>query len=68
MFWGLHRTTRRATAVGALSAGGLVMLIAYQLTDASTLGFTWIHFGVLAAAVRIAGASSPGAVGIPQRA
>jgi hypothetical protein len=57
-----------STAVGALSAGGLVMLIAYQLTDASTLGFTWIHFGVLAAAVRIAGASSPGAVGIPQRA
>jgi O-antigen ligase len=56
-----------STAVGALSAGALVMLIAYQLTDASTLGFTWIHLGVLAAAVRIAGAGSAGAVGVPQR-
>ncbi len=43
------------TAVGALSAGALVMLIAYQLTDASTLAFTWIHLGVLAAAIRAAG-------------
>jgi O-antigen ligase len=53
-------------AVGALSAGALVMLIAYQLTDASTLGFTWIHFGMLAAAVRIAGSASRGAIaGLP---
>jgi hypothetical protein len=57
-----------STAVGALSAGGLVMLIAYQLTDASNLAFTWIHFGILAAAVRIAGAGSPAAVGVTQRA
>jgi O-antigen ligase len=52
----LHIPT--ATAVGALSAGGLVMLIAYQLTDASNLVFTWVHFGVLAAAVRITDANS----------
>jgi len=42
------------TAVGALSAGVLVMLIAYQFTDASTFAFTWIQFGLLAAALRIA--------------
>ncbi len=57
-----------STAVGALTAGGIVMLIAYQLTDASALGFTWIHFGLLAAALRIAGMNSPGAFAIPQRA
>jgi O-antigen ligase len=51
-------------AVGALSAGGLVLLIAYQLTDASTLGFTWIHFGMLAAAVQIVGSASRGAVAV----
>ncbi len=43
------------TAVGALAAGALVMLIAYQFTDASTFAFTWVQFGLLAAAVRIAG-------------
>jgi len=42
------------TAVGALLAGAVVMLIAYQLTDASTLAFTWIHLGLLAAGLRIA--------------
>jgi hypothetical protein len=42
------------TAVGALLAGALVMMIAYQLTDASTLAFTWIHLGLLSAGVRIA--------------
>jgi O-Antigen ligase len=47
------------TAVGALSAAVIVMFIAYQLTDASTLAFTWIHFGLLAAAVRAAEAGSP---------
>jgi O-antigen ligase len=54
------------TAVGALAAGGLVMLIAYQLTDASNLVFTWIHFGALAAAIRIAGTGSLAAVGVPE--
>ena len=29
------------------------MLIAYQLTDASNLAFTWIQLGLLAASVRI---------------
>jgi hypothetical protein len=41
-------------AVAALSAGAVVMLIAYQLTDASTLAFTWVHFGMLATAIRFA--------------
>lgn len=40
--------------VGALLAGAVVMLIAYQLTDASTLAFTWIHLGLLAVGIRIA--------------
>jgi hypothetical protein len=43
-----------STAVGALLAGAIVMVIAYQLTDASTLAFTWIHLGLLAAGVGIA--------------
>jgi hypothetical protein len=42
------------TTVGALSAGVIVMLIAYQFTDASTLAFTWIQFGLLVAALRVA--------------
>lgn len=46
------------TAVGALMAGAVVMLIAYQLTDASTLAFTWIHLGLLVVAVRIAEGAS----------
>jgi|ERR1700733_7334951 len=46
------------TAVGALLAGAIVMVIAYQLTDASTLAFTWIHLGLLAAGVHIAEISS----------
>jgi len=47
-------------AVGALFAGAIVMLIAYQLTDASTLAFTWIHLGLLAVGVRIAEGGSEG--------
>ena len=54
------------TAVGALAAGGLVMLIAYQLTDASNLAFTWVHFGMLAAAIRIAGAGLTAAADVPE--
>jgi hypothetical protein len=41
-------------AVGALLSCAIVMVIAYQLTDASTLAFTWIHLGLLAAGIRIA--------------
>jgi O-antigen ligase len=52
--------TPASTTVGALSAGVLVMLIAYQFTDASTLAFTWIHFGLLAAALGIAEGRSAG--------
>jgi O-Antigen ligase len=40
--------------VGALSAAILVMMIAYQLTDASTLAFMWINLGLFMAAIRIA--------------
>ncbi len=47
-------------AVAALSAGAMVMLIAYQLTDASTLAFTWIHFGMLVAAIRLAESQNSG--------
>jgi O-Antigen ligase len=42
------------TAVGALFAGLLVLLIAYQFTDASTFAFTWIEFGLMASGLRIA--------------
>jgi len=45
-------------AVGALSAATIVMLIAYQLTDASTLAFMWINIGLLITAIRIAEAGS----------
>ena len=52
----LRSPTRSETdiAVGALSAGVIVMLMAYQLTDASTLAFTWIHFGMLATSLGFA--------------
>jgi len=66
-FWFLSHLARRAwrilrspirsetdIAVGALSAGVIVMLMAYQLTDASTLAFTWIHFGMLATSLGFA--------------
>ncbi len=53
------------TAVGALAAGALVMLIAYQFTDASTLAFTWIQFGLLAAALRISEDHSIAASAVP---
>ena len=46
------------TGVGALLAGTIVLVIAYQLTDASTLAFTWVHLGLLATGVRIAEADS----------
>ena len=42
------------------------MLIAYQLTDASNLAFTWVHFGMLAAAIRIAGAGLTAAADVPE--
>src|ERR1022692_1974568 len=42
------------TAVGALSAGVLVFLIAYQFTDASTFALTWVQFGLMGVALRLA--------------
>lgn len=53
-------------AVGALLAGAIVMLIAYQLTDASTLAFTWIHLGLLAAGIKFAEKDSAVPMGVPQ--
>jgi O-antigen ligase len=56
--WRVQRRTKsKDLAVGALSAGAMVMLIAYQLTDASTLAFTWVHLGLLATAIRLAEAT-----------
>jgi hypothetical protein len=52
-----RRRSSRDVAVGALSAAGVVMLIAYQLTDASTLAFTWVHLGLLVTALRLAEAT-----------
>jgi len=43
-----------SAVLGALFAAAVVMLIAYQLTDASTLAFTWINLGLMAAALRMA--------------
>jgi len=50
----LSRHKPATIAIGALAAATLVMLIAYELTDASTLAFTWIHLGLLMAGIRIA--------------
>jgi O-antigen ligase len=56
--WRVQRQrTSKDLAVGALSAGAVVMLIAYQLTDASTLAFTWVHLGLLTTAIRLAEAT-----------
>jgi len=40
--------------IGALVSGLIVLLVAFQATDATTLAFPWVHLGLLAAATRIA--------------
>jgi len=40
--------------IGALLTGWIVLLVAFQATDATTLAFPWVHLGLLAAATRIA--------------
>jgi O-antigen ligase len=40
--------------IGALLSGWIVLLVAFQATDATTLAFPWVHLGLLAAATRIA--------------
>jgi hypothetical protein len=58
--WRVQRRRRsKDVALGALSAAAMVMLIAYQLTDASTLGFTWVHLGLLTTALRFVEATPP---------
>jgi oligosaccharide repeat unit polymerase len=59
----LARATYRALGVAtrstkvsivALSAGLLIYAITFQATEATLLTFTWIHFGLLAAAATVA--------------
>jgi len=49
----------------ALLAGLIVLLVAFQATDATTLAFPWIYMGLLAAATRLVPAKS-GADGFVQ--
>jgi O-antigen ligase len=42
------------TSIGALLGGSVVLLVAFQVTEATTLAFPWVHLGLLAAAARIA--------------
>jgi hypothetical protein len=56
--WRVQRRRKpKDVALGSLSAAAVVMLIAYQLTDASTLAFTWVHIGLLVTALRFAEAT-----------
>lgn len=41
-------------SIAALTAGLLLYAITFQATEATLLTFTWIHFGLLAAAVSVA--------------
>jgi len=49
---GANRSTK--VAIVALSAGLLLYAITFQATEATLLTFTWIHLGLLAAAVTVA--------------
>jgi len=44
---------------GALLAGLIVLLVAFQATDATTLAFPWVHMALLAAATRAVSAKYP---------
>ena len=48
-----NATARNAAILIALSAGGVLYAIAFQATEATMLAFTWVHLGLLAAAVTI---------------
>jgi len=57
-----YRRTRDAWGRGlllGLSAGLLVLLVAYQATEATWLAFTWVHLGLLRAASRVLPAEAP---------
>jgi O-antigen ligase len=60
--WSLARAVRKAvrkaehqtrTVLVALSAGLLLYAITFQATEATILAFTWVHLGLLAAAVKV---------------
>lgn len=60
--WTLARAVRQAvrkaeyqtkTIMIALSAGLLLYAITFQATEATILAFTWVHLGLLAAAVKV---------------
>jgi hypothetical protein len=46
-------SARNTAILAALSAGGLLYAITFQATEATMLAFTWVHLGLLAAAVTI---------------
>jgi O-antigen ligase len=48
-----NATARNAAILTALSAGGVLYAIAFQATEATMLAFTWVHLGLLAAAVTV---------------
>ncbi|HMA33243.1 MAG TPA: O-antigen ligase family protein [Chloroflexia bacterium] len=48
------RDPERRALILALGAGLLVLLVAYQATEATWLAFTWAHLGLLRAAARAA--------------
>lgn len=51
--WKLNRYNQIGKIVGALLASQIVLLIAYQFTEATLLTFTWLYFGLISAAVRL---------------
>jgi O-antigen ligase len=46
----------------ALGGGLLSLLVAYQATEATWLAFTWVHFGLFAAATAVAAAAPGGLI------
>ncbi len=63
--WKLFKR-QRYTAIGSLAAAllvGLVVLtVAFQATEASTLAFTWVHLGLLRGFVGISQQTSPASI------
>jgi hypothetical protein len=48
-----NASARNTAILTALSTGGVLYAITFQATEATMLAFTWIHLGLLAAAVTI---------------
>ncbi len=51
-------------SLAALLAVGVVLGVAYQTTEATWLGYTWVYAGLLARAAQLANASAPAGSGI----